>query len=876
MDSDLIMKTSPFFERVRMTSEPVAHPQSAIICGHARFTLLTSRLIRLEWSASAQFEDRATFAFPTRHADPPPHSCDQHGDQFLVKTGALSLRYSDDGSPFNSGNLSIELDLNGQPVRWTPGMVNLGNLRGTRRTLDGCAGAASLQEGLLSRDGWSLFDDSGTPVWDTEGLWVEPRRDDTAQDWYFFGYGHDYKRALADYVRFGGAIPLIPRFVLGGWWSRFWAYSAQDLLDLIAEFEAHDVPLDVLVVDMDWHTPDAWTGYTWNRQLFPDPEGFFSQVHELGLHATLNLHPAQGVQKHEAIYPQFAGMLGLDPASGDAVAFRPADKTFMQHYFELLHHPMEEQGVDFWWLDWQQGESTEIKGLDPLPWLNHLHFRDSTRRGTRPMLYSRWGGLGNHRYPIGFSGDTYATWDALRFQTYMTPTAANVAYGWWSHDIGGHFWATNPELYARWVQFGAVSPCLRLHSTKDPLAERRPWAFPAPVYAAAKAAFQFRYQLLPYLYSAARAAGQQGLSLSLPMYYEYPEAEDAYLAREQYFLGDQMIVAPVAHPADPATGLADVDVWLPEGTWIDYTTLETHGGARWLRLQVGLDRIPMFVRAGAIIPLAPKLKRTRDFDGSHLILTVFPGADGRFELYEDDGASGAYAQGEYETTAIRSTVRDGALAIQIDAAQGRCAVLPERRAIALHVRGILKPGSVQINGADADNWSYDPAARDLLIRLDDTDRRQPLNVVIHADDLDTVQPLDATTPVVSTPFVHVVDYTMFEDARQQLGAVVIVPPASGAAFDAEIRWELDKDGATTTRSATLKACTERQIATCPFADDGSLRAFRWRVAVTISGAGRADALHLREPGRLPRSQPLAVADLRPRTAAARTGGRTRG
>src|SRR5262249_30085560 len=152
--------------------------------------------------------------------------------------------------------------------------------------------------------------------------------------------------------------------VLGCWWSRFWAYSADDLKQLVKDFEAHDIPLDVLVVDMDWHTPDGWTGYTWNRDLFPDPAAFLAWVHSQGLRVTLNLHPAEGLHKFESAYPQFAALLGHDSTNGEPLRFAPADKDFMQQYFEVLHHPMEEQGVDFWWLDWQQGESSDLKGLD--------------------------------------------------------------------------------------------------------------------------------------------------------------------------------------------------------------------------------------------------------------------------------------------------------------------------------------------------------------------------------------------------------------------------------------------------------------------------------------------------------------------------------
>lgn len=876
----MVDKAAPFFNRIRMEGNPVAHANSIVICGRARFTVLTTRLIRLEWSTTGEFEDRGTFAFPNRYIEVSPFSTELNDSQLELKTEALLVNYTENGEPFNQTNLSIRFDQGDQAVKWTPGTINIGNLRGTHRTLDQCAGATHLQEGLLSRQGWSIVDDSGSPVWDLDRLWVEARSDEHIQDWYFFGYGHDYKAALADYIKFGGEIPLVPRYVLGAWWSRFWPYYAQDLIQLVGDFQTHEIPLDVLVVDMDWHTPDGWTGYTWNRQLFPDPPAFLSWIHEQKLQVTLNLHPADGIQKHEEVYPRFAEALGRDATTGEGIKFSAADKTFIQHYFELLHHPLEDQGIDFWWLDWQQGESTEIKGLDPLPWLNHLHFRDSTRRGNRPMLYSRWGGLGNHRYPIGFSGDTYATWEVLRFQTHFTATAANVCYGWWSHDIGGHFGATDPELYARWVQFGAVSPCLRLHSTNDPLAERRPWAFPEPVYKAAKAAIQFRYQLLPYLYSAARTASQRGLSLCYPMYYEYPDLEDAYLAREQYFLGDQMFVAPIVCRADSQTGLAAIDVWIPEGTWIEYTTLETFSGPKWVHLYGDLNRIPMFVRAGAILPTAPRLNRTREFDGSHLVLVVFPAANGQFEFYEDDGTTEVYKQGEYEITSLCSVLLDAAtIVIRISAATGNCPDLPTKRTIEVHLRGTNQTRRVMINDMECTDWSYDRINGDLVIIVRDADRRTTLDIVInadpvisslttgrnialiHSDIVKLVQPLSSihesseilpnasantkasTIARSGGPFAHFIDYVTFEDARQQLGTVVLVPPEDASPFDVEIEWKLSNGDGITSTPIMIENCVSQQIIHSPFADEGRLSTFRWSVSLTISWRGQVIPYH---------------------------------
>lgn len=830
----MVNAISPLFERIKLSGNPTSNPESVVVCGQARFTILTSRLIRLEWSTNGQFIDQSTLAFLSRYSEAPVFSNKNRDTQVEITTEFLTLNYILDGKPFHVCNVSIRFKMDGKQVDWNPGVVNNGNLRGTRRTLDQCADAASLPEGLLSRDGWSLFDDSISVVWDLEQTWVEGRPDEHVQDWYFFGYGHDYKTLLKEYVRFGGDIPLVPRYVFGTWWSRFWAYHADDLMQLVKDFQSHEIPLDVLVVDMDWHTPDGWTGYSWNRQLFPDPEAFLAWAHSQNLYVTLNLHPAEGIQKHEDAYPEFARLMGRDATTGEGINFDATDPKFIQNYFELLHHPMEEQGVDFWWIDWQQGTDTTIKNLDPLPWLNHLHFKDATRRNTRPLLYSRWGGLGNHRYPIGFSGDAYTTWESLAFQPYFTATAANVGYGWWSHDIGGHFGAADPELYARWVQFGAVSPCLRLHSTKDPLAERRPWAFPEPVYEAAKAAIQLRYKLFPYIYSMARHLSQDGLSLCYPMYYEYPDSEDAYLARGQYFFGDQLIVAPLVSPTNPNTGLATIDVWIPEGTWYEYTTLETFVGPRWVQVSGDLNRIPMFARAGAILPRAAKLTSTKEFDGSYFETQIFPGSEGHFDIYEDDGSTEGYKQGAFEITRVSLTASsDSGIVLNVAGAEGNCPNLPAKRTFELHFRGVSQPQEVTINQGVSSEWTYNAETSELVVFVADVNRTSSTEVGVK------IVPVAKKVVVgQNAPFAHCVDYTTYEDARQQLGTLVIVPPADNSLFDAKVEWTLSKAGAVEAKiHQTIKSATTRQIIQNPYCDEGDFSTFRWSVSVDIKWRG---------------------------------------
>ena len=229
-----------------------------------------------------------------------------------------------------------------------------------------------------------------------------------------------------------------------------------------------------------------------------------------------------------------ARAMGIDPATQKYVPFDITNKKFATNYLNLLHHPLEKQGIDFWWLDWQQEANTQTPGVNPTWWLNYVHFTDQAREGKRPLLFHRWGGLGNHRYQIGFSGDTISVWESLAFQPWFTATAANVGYAYWSHDIGGHMpGVVDPELYTRWLQFGAFSPILRTHTTKNPDSERRIWAYPEPYSDIMRGIYHLRYALLPYIYTEARRTYDTGVAFLHPLYYDWPEADEAYSQQER-------------------------------------------------------------------------------------------------------------------------------------------------------------------------------------------------------------------------------------------------------------------------------------------------------------------------------------------------------
>ncbi|MBD3306621.1 DUF5110 domain-containing protein [candidate division KSB3 bacterium] len=689
----------------KLNVAPAADPQAMVHAPHVRVTVLTPRLIRLEYSAKDCFDDQPTLTFWNRHLPVPEFEVVKSETSLEIRTEYLHLRYQIGQEGFTPRNLTI--DVQSLHTTWRPGDWKTDeNLRGTIRTLDDLDGWHPLDEGLMSRTGWSVIDDSATPVLTDEG-WFAPRdhaSDEAYQDLYFFGYGHAYKACLQDYCRIAGRVPLIPRWILGNWWSRYYAYTDEELKALMEEFERREIPLAVCIIDMDWHLVDnpytrGWTGYTWNRECFPQAEEFIEWLHQKGLRTSLNLHPADGVHPHEAQYQDMAEFMGIDPSTERGIPFDIADPKFAYAYFHILHHPYERMGIDFWWLDWQQGTSTSIPGLDPLFALNHLHFYDSGRDpAKRPFIFSRWGGYGSHRYPIGFSGDSVVSWDSLSFQPYFTATAANVGYGWWSHDIGGHFHGTeDPELYTRWVQFGVFSPILRLHCTNNPAHERRPWGYSQEVLEITREAMQLRHALIPYLYTMAWRNSTTALPLVQPMYYDYPECDAAYNCPNQYLFGTELMAAPFTVPQDEVLHLARQVIWFPEGDWFDFFSGEYYEGNRWRAIYGRLDDIPVFAKAGAIVPLGPKVGWGGLDNPTQLDVVIFPGANNRFDLYEDDGETQQYTQGNYALTTFTQTWQPQRLELAIQPVQGATTHIPLPRNYTFYLRGIIAPEDLHVS-----------------------------------------------------------------------------------------------------------------------------------------------------------------------------------
>jgi alpha-glucosidase (family GH31 glycosyl hydrolase) len=711
--------------------------ENPVIEGHARFTVITPQCVRIEYSPGTSFVDSRSLFAVERGARFDGSEVKHADGNVTIDTGVIHLVYKADGSPFHPGNLTAEIRSRTETRTWQPGAPNPGNLGGTIRTLDTISGPVDLGQGVLSRDGWYLLDDSRSHL--LTDTWVQSRPANSGTDWYLFGYGQDYKAALRSLVTIGGKAPLPRRYAMGVWFSRYWPFSSDDYRTIIQEYREKNFPLDVIVMDMDWHR-DGWTGWSWNHKLIPDPKGLLKWFHEQGLQVTLNLHPADGVAPHEDAYPDFMKAMGEDPQSGKTLPFDTGSERYVKAWENEVLRPLQQDGVDFWWLDWQQYPFTRsIPDLTNLFWLNKVLFDNTTWNGDRGISLSRWAGWGDHRNVVQFSGDADTGWPMLAFEVPFTSTAGNVGCYYWSHDIGGHFGGRNEESYTRWTQFGALSAALRSHSTRDANMDRRPWLYPQWAEDAMRGAFHLRAEILPYVYSSAWQTHQTGIPLNRPLYLDFPRLEEAYHQGQEFMFGDHLLVAPITMPGVGPARVGWQTVWFPTGsTWYNYFTGEKFTGGQTRVVSADIDEFPLYFRGGVPIPMQPYSDRPATAALTTLRLRCYPGTDGvkgEYSLHEDDGHSQDYLKDGYATTQLSYLKNGTHLIIGIAATTGSYRDQPTQRTYQIELPNTTGLTNITLNGKPASlKIERVDGIHRLLIPASDI--RQPLQVELDAPEAD--------------------------------------------------------------------------------------------------------------------------------------------
>lgn len=724
-----------------LAAKPASNP---MVFGKNRLSIITPTLLRLEYAQDGKFIDLPTLFASERSNMLDMDSIDVKdlGDNcYEITTPALRIWYRADGFPFSTANLNVFYTLNGKEKKFTNRFIPKNNLGGPIETLDRVTKEIPMNDGILSKDGWYIIDDQRSDVL-VDG-WIQPRDSQNhIQDEYCFIYGNDYKAALASLGAISGRVPMTRKYIHGVWYCRYWDYTADEFLDIVDGYDRNDFPIDNIVFDMGWHTNDAkvgtghnghlnWNGYSWNKELIPDPADLVKKLHEKGVTVSLNDHPHDGIRPHEDVFPEFAKAMNLK--DGEVPLFDLSDRNYMENFFKYAHKPSEDIGVDFWWLDWQQNYLYPYvfgRKSTSLQWINELYYRDSEREGKRGAGYSRWAGWGDHRHPIQFSGDAQANWEILAFEVKLTACSGQGGCYYWAHDIGGFRGEPNPELTTRWTQFGALSAALRVHSTKDKKLDRRPWISGEKETEAMRKMYHFRSQLMPYIYSSVWQTHNTMVPLNRSMFIDFGDQKDSFKQPQEFMFGDVLLAAPIASPGEGPDKVASQKVWFPAGeVWYDYFNGDRFEGGQTKEISKPLDEFPLYVRGGHVLVMQPYTSRPATTPLEEVVMTVYPASgnvSNTFELYEDDGISLDYKDGKYTTTKINYSQDGNKGKVTVNPAEGGYAGQVEKRAYTLRLPKADVSKNAKVNGKGV-KWSKDKDGCP-IVKVGKTDIRKGVTV----------------------------------------------------------------------------------------------------------------------------------------------------
>ena len=652
-----------------------ANPKSIIKGEKYRFTVLTERLVRLEYNDNGHFIDNPTEQVLYRNLETPKFELIDNSNFLSITTKYFKLTYIK-GKSFLGGKASpannLKVELLNTNTYWYYGHPEVRNFGKPNPSLKegGLKG-----RGIYSADGMASIDDSKTPIFNEDGTVSE--NIELRIDTYLFMYNNDFELALEDYFKITGFPSLVPRYALGNWWSSNEDYNDLKLKKLVDEFESEKIPLSILVLDKDWHKRKQIgktlkkSGFTFNDYYFKNPESMIKYIHNKKIKLGLSLNPLEGLDDRNTYYNE--AIKYLKPDQDGNIPYNILDPKFVDVYLKIFIHPLDALGVDFYWLDTEDINNHTL--------LKHYHFMDMTRDfKRRPLILSEGQSLSPHRYPVVYSGKTEVSWNTLRKIPFYINNSFNNGAPFWAHDIGGYFKGTEDnELYIRSLQLATFSPILKFGVDKGKYYKREPWRWDIKTYTIAKDYLTLRHSLIPYIYSEAYKYHKYGKSLIIPLYFKKPEYYDDALFKNEYYFGEELFVCPIITQKDSVMNRVVHKFYLPDGVWYDFVTGKKFPGGKTYTSFFRDEDYPVFTKSGSIIPLARPKHLNDTTPPEDMEINIFPGQSNSYTLFEDDGESDLYRKGYYIITQIDYTYVPSNYSVVIRALEGKSGIIPDKR-----------------------------------------------------------------------------------------------------------------------------------------------------------------------------------------------------
>lgn len=701
-----------------------------------RISVLTERLVRLEYNENGVFCDNPTELVWHRNFEKPEYEVDDRGNILVIKTKYFKLTYAKElpfaGTQVNkAGNLKIEL-LNSDKVWY----YNHPEVRNYKAPSSIDTSKPDTIKGLYSIDGFTTLDDSKHNLLNSKGNVL--KRENGGIDLYVFMYLKDFSLCLKDYFMLTGYPALLPRYALGNWWSRNDDYNDQKVEELVNNFEFNNIPMSILMLDKDWHIrlkekkEHLKTGFTFNAEYFANPAQTVEFLHSKGIRLGLNVNPTEGFYPIDTYYEQAKKYLKTNEKG--VIPFNVFDAKTIDVYLKIFIHPLDNYGIDFFWLDWYDPNK-----LENLTLLKHYHFYDMMRNyQRRPMVFAYSSDIAPHRYPVLYAGKTTVSWETLANIPLFNSSATNLGVSWWSHDIGGYFKGVeDSELYTRYVQLGVFSPILKLGADAGRFYKREPWRWDIRTATIAADYLRLRHKLIPYLYSEAYKYHKFGIPLIQPIYYRYPETYDDNLYHNEYYFGSQLFICPITTKKELVMNRVIKKFFLPQGIWYDFVTGKKFpGGRKYVSFFKDQD-YPVFAKAGAIIPMSLNKTLNDTTPPKDMEIHIFPGQNNNYRLYEDDGVSDLHLKGYYLLSTIDYNYLPNNYTVIIRPIEGKSGIVPDTRNYKIRFRNTKKSSDVQayVKDKKVEVKTY-VDGQDFIVEANDIPTTQQLTINCKGKDIE--------------------------------------------------------------------------------------------------------------------------------------------
>lgn len=599
-----------------------------------RISVLTERLIRLEYHPSGNFSDNESQLVKFRNFPKVDLDIKQDNKFLVIKTKYFTLSYTKDKN-FDGGKLiptsNLRIDLNGTDRAWYYNHPEVKNYKGNFVSLDENEGINKSKKGLYSVDGFASIEDNTDLYMNNKVI----KRDNGYIDIYLFMYNDDFNLAINDYYKLTGYPTMIPRYVLGNWWCRDLSYTTNDILELVTHFEKKEIPLAVLLLDQDWHirklqdNSELVTGYTFNKNLIPNPQELIAYLHSKDIRVGLQFNPVQGIYPHEEHYQEIASYFNIP--DNKIILFDPLNRVLLDSIYKIMLSPLNKLGVDFFWNDTKPNE-IDNKGL----WsLNESLYTNSCINNKRNIILARNGLIATHRYPITYTGRTLVGWETLKKIPLINQQASNIGVAWISTDVAGNYGGIEEEeLYIRSIELATFSPILRFHAPIGRYYRKEPWRWDAKTLEVIDKYLSLRHKLIPYLYSKAYYYHKEGDLLIKPLYHSYPWVYDDINYKNEYYFGN-MLISPILTKKDLLINRTIHKFYIPDGIWYDFKTGKKFPGNKEYISFFRDEDYPIFVKRGSIVPLTIDSKTNFIGNPESLEIQIFPGESNTFNLYED-------------------------------------------------------------------------------------------------------------------------------------------------------------------------------------------------------------------------------------------------